>query len=427
MGVTIEIYRSRIGSHHNFLEGQNLKSNFQGQFWNDMLLKFCISLLLPQNVKFRFIMMHTDNAQYDQCHVYNIVQLLLRLSNDVEENPGPTIDDIVDCSHTIHARFNQGNDIFGSNAGKQCVAMSLSAIVYKEVKSVNIWNQTTLNTIMVCGDNLYGTISRSINKNYLLLTDVPEFVDMNNITFHLGYSDLYGMPSVSGYCVLTSVEGIQNLVQYFHLTSQCNASSDYILFELKGVTCVRVMDLPNVNRQPVLSDNSENAGSLPNVNRQSLLSNNSENDGSLESENRGQRYAKSKEYNDVRKIRRQNESFKEKQARLEKRRLRKKDKKENESLEQGEQRLAKVREYNNRRDNKQQNESPQEKKARLEKQQLQKKRSRENESLEQREQRLAKVRECNNRREDKQQNESPQEKKARLKKQQLQKKRSREN
>ena len=325
------------------------------------------------------------------------MQLLLRLSNDVEENPGPTIDDIVDCSHTIHARFNQGNDIFGSNAGKQCVAMSLSAIVYKEVKSVNIWNQTTLNTIMVCGDNLYGTISRSINKNYLLLTDVPEFVDMNNITFRLGYSDsfsgallmtvnndpfvtlenalneifhslnyksclltigmntvaimmpfpdvfkvfdslsrdLYGMPSVSGYCVLTSVEGIPNLVQYFHLTSQCNASSDYILFELKGVTCVRVMDLPNVNRQSVLSDNSENAGSLPNVNRQSVLSNNSENDGSLESENRGQRYAKSKEYNDVRKILRQNESFKEKQARLEKRRLRKKDKKENESLEQG--------------------------------------------------------------------------------------------
>ena len=86
------------------------------------------------------------------------------------------------------------------------------------------------------------------------------------------------MPSVSGYCVLISVEGIQNLVQYFHLTSQCNASSDYILFELKGVTCVRViMDLPNVNRQPILSDNSENAGSLPNVNRQSVLSDNSEN------------------------------------------------------------------------------------------------------------------------------------------------------
>ena len=99
-------------------------------------------------------MMHKDNKQYDQCDLYNIGQLLLKLSNDVEENPGPAINDIVDCSYTIHASFNQGNNLFGLNAGKQCVAMSLSAIVYKEIKSVNIWNRTTLNTIMVCGDNL---------------------------------------------------------------------------------------------------------------------------------------------------------------------------------------------------------------------------------------------------------------------------------
>ena len=173
------------------------------------------------------------------------------------------------------------------------MAMSLSAIVYKEIKSVNIWNQTTLNTIMVCGDNLYGIISQSINENYLLLTDVPEFVDMNNSTFHLQYSDsfsgalfmsvnnypfvtlenalnevfhslnyksslltigmntvaimmpfpdvfkvfdshsrdLYGMPSMSGYCVLISVKGIQSLAQYFHLTSQSSASNVYIPFE----------------------------------------------------------------------------------------------------------------------------------------------------------------------------------------------------
>ena len=122
MGVTIEIYRSQIGSHHNFMVGK--KRNFQGQFWNEMLLKFYLSLLLPSNVKFRFIMMHKDNTQR---HVYNIVQLLLRLSNDVEENryPGPTINDIVDCSYITHASFNQGNDLFRSNAGKQCVAMSL--------------------------------------------------------------------------------------------------------------------------------------------------------------------------------------------------------------------------------------------------------------------------------------------------------------
>ena len=83
MGVTIEIYRSRIGSHHIFMEGH--KSNFQGQFWSEILLKFYISLLLPPNINFRFDTICKENIQYLD-NVYNIGQLLLRLSNDVEEN-----------------------------------------------------------------------------------------------------------------------------------------------------------------------------------------------------------------------------------------------------------------------------------------------------------------------------------------------------
>ena len=68
------------------------------------------------------------------------VPLLLRLSSDVEANPGSrTINDIVDSVYTVHADFNQGNEVmFGMNACKQCVAMSLCAIVCKEIKSVNI-------------------------------------------------------------------------------------------------------------------------------------------------------------------------------------------------------------------------------------------------------------------------------------------------
>ena len=272
---------------------------------------------------------------------------------------------------------------------------------------------TVNNDPFVTLENALNEVFHSLNYKSCLLT-----ICMNTVAIMMPFPDvfkvfdshtrdLYGVSSMSGYCVLISVEGIQNLVQYFHLTSQCSASNGHIPFELKGVTCVRVMDVCSVIGQSVLSDNTEMVGSL-------------------EPENRGLRYAKSKENNNVRKIQRQNESLKEKQARLEKERLQKKDKKENESLERREQRLAKVREYNNRRDNKQQNESPQEKKARLEKQNLQKKMSRKNESLEQREQRLAKVREYN-RKGNKEQGESPQEKKARLEKQQLRKKKSRKN
>ena len=63
-------------------------------------------------------------------HVF--VRLLLRLSSDIEENPGPVnIAEIVDPRYAVRADFNQGNQyLFGLNAGKQCVAMSIYAILY---------------------------------------------------------------------------------------------------------------------------------------------------------------------------------------------------------------------------------------------------------------------------------------------------------
>ena len=197
--------------------------------------------------------------------------------------------------------------MFGMNAGKQCVAMSLCAIVYKEIKSVNIWDRLMLNSILTCGNNLYGIISQSIFKSYLFLTDVPEYIDVDNHAFNLQYSDSFsgalhmsedshpyvtlehalnevfvslhynsclltigmntvaimmpfpgvfkvfdshsrgdfGRPSLLGYCVLISVEGTENLVEYFRLTLRYNVVTP---FELKGVKCIN-----NDDMQPELS------------------------------------------------------------------------------------------------------------------------------------------------------------------------------
>ena len=55
--------------------------------------------------------------------------------------------------------------------------------------------------------------------------------------------DVHGMACPSGYSVLTSLEGVQNLVQYFQLTS-CNQNV-CIPFELKGVKCNKRFDLSN--------------------------------------------------------------------------------------------------------------------------------------------------------------------------------------
>ena len=43
---------------------------------------------------------------------YNIcVPLIIRQANDVEENPGPTIFEVIDSTRTVCADYNQGNEV----------------------------------------------------------------------------------------------------------------------------------------------------------------------------------------------------------------------------------------------------------------------------------------------------------------------------
>ena len=73
------------------------------------------------------------------------VPLLLRMVNDVivEENPGPTIYDVVDSSKTMCALSKK----FRQNDGKQCVAMSLTGIIYNKI-NINAWDSSFLNVIL---------------------------------------------------------------------------------------------------------------------------------------------------------------------------------------------------------------------------------------------------------------------------------------
>ena len=56
-----------------------------------------------------------------QLMCYNVyIPLLIRQANDVEENPVPTIFDIIDPTTFVSTDSSQGNEaIFGVNAGKQ--------------------------------------------------------------------------------------------------------------------------------------------------------------------------------------------------------------------------------------------------------------------------------------------------------------------
>ena len=87
--------------------------------------------------------------------------------------------------------FHQGNvSLFGNNSVKQCVAMSLTAIVHNTaVQSCYAWRSVDINYILRTGDSLYTVIHGLIGKDYLLLTDVPTCLSINESTYILQYSD----------------------------------------------------------------------------------------------------------------------------------------------------------------------------------------------------------------------------------------------
>ena len=81
----------------------------------------------------------------------------------MEENPGPTIFDVIDPMRTVSADYSQGNEaLFGENAGKQCVAMSVTAIIYHQIEHISEWSSTTMNDILTIGNNLCVSIRYSV-------------------------------------------------------------------------------------------------------------------------------------------------------------------------------------------------------------------------------------------------------------------------
>ena len=78
----------------------------------------------------------------------------------------------MDPSKTIKAPYSQGDVVvFGQNAGQQCVAMSLCALMYYNMKGIG--NPDDLKQIMHIGSQLYSSLSQLSRQSFLLLTDLP--------------------------------------------------------------------------------------------------------------------------------------------------------------------------------------------------------------------------------------------------------------
>ena len=143
-----------------------------------------------------------------------------KLCTDLEKNPGPSV--YVDATKTIRAPYCQRNvTVFGENAGQQCVAMSLCALIYnKTTKIPSLDDMTT--QIMIVDIQLYSSLSLLARQSMLMLRSLPGMVTVFEQFFHLEYSDSYtcnihgDLPELRVITTVYATHGVQHLKHSLH-------------------------------------------------------------------------------------------------------------------------------------------------------------------------------------------------------------------
>ena len=95
--------------------------------------------------------------------------------------------------------------VFGENAGQQCVAMSLCALIYSKIRITLVDDMIQ---IMTVGYQLYSSLSLLTRQPMLMLTKLPEMVAVFERFFHLKCSEsctcnMHGDARIEGchYCM----------------------------------------------------------------------------------------------------------------------------------------------------------------------------------------------------------------------------------
>ena len=138
-----------------------------------------------QNVKGRYVWVFTNDLL--QCQYSTVYK--------AGERAQQYLPDVIDPTRAVCADYSQGNEaVFSGNAGKQCVAMSATCIIYHHLEDVSLWTASTLNDILVVGNNLYSSLRYSVETNGYLLLTVPFivsiYVQILQSTYHYPFSAL---------------------------------------------------------------------------------------------------------------------------------------------------------------------------------------------------------------------------------------------
>ena len=96
----------------------------------------------------------------------------------------------IDSTLTVKVPYSEDDiTVFGANAGQQCIAMSLCALIYNNIKGINTCND--LVQIMEMGNKLYSTLSQCTGQVYLMQTELPSMIAMSEKNYQLNYSESY--------------------------------------------------------------------------------------------------------------------------------------------------------------------------------------------------------------------------------------------
>ena len=74
------------------------------------------------------------------------------------------------------------------NAGQQCVAMSLCALIYSKIRRIS---SVDMIQIVIVGNQLYSSASLLARQSMLMLTELPGIVTVFERLFQLEYGESY--------------------------------------------------------------------------------------------------------------------------------------------------------------------------------------------------------------------------------------------
>ena len=106
-------------------------------------------------------------------------------------NSTQTNHEAVDQTMVARGSCHQGDVRFGSNCGKQCVAMCLSAIMRSQTKCMKYWQMNEMENVLNTGNELYGFLQRSstVNNEYLLVSELPTELNVYENNFSMNYGE----------------------------------------------------------------------------------------------------------------------------------------------------------------------------------------------------------------------------------------------